>query len=370
MLVSIINPVCGHSDAAQFFAAHVLPLLTPPDLLVVHTTAKGHAETVLRDLPDPLTVVLCSGDGTLQEIITALAPRPVTFVLVPCGTANALYASLFPPTKDHDPVDYKLKSLHAFIRKSTPVHLSLASTALFSPAGSVQAALSSVVVSTSLHASILHHSEALRQSHPGIERFKIAAQQNSSKWYNGRVNLVPPPSLGHVQVYDPKSNTFVPHTQSTHLDGPFIYFLSTVNVDRLEPEFRISPLARAIPPPPSTCDIVILRPLRDPSTPEDTPQSRLSFVEKTWKVLGAAYQDGAHVRLTYNQDGQILPDGDGPPVIEYFRCAGWEWFPDDQDQDAHLVCADGAILHIPEHGHAVCSVDPFPHGFSVHGSDK
>ncbi|PPQ74172.1 hypothetical protein CVT26_006754 [Gymnopilus dilepis] len=368
-LVAIINPVSGAADAPSFFAAHVRPLLA--DVTVVHTTDAGHAPRVLRDIQPPPTVVLCSGDGTLHEIITALAPAALSFVLVPCGTANALYASLFPPAPGQDDVEYKLQSVRAFLRGAPPIHLSLAATTI---AG--QVALSSVVASTSLHASILHHSEALRKTHPGIERFKIAAEQNSTKWYRARAKLLPAPSSANVQIYDPQSNAFVPHPGSTNddptvtLDGPFVYFLSTVNVDRLEPQFRISPLARRIPPPPSTCDIVVLRPLRDPAVKEDTPEARSAYVAKIWKVLGGAYQDGAHVRFTYNTDGKIVDDAKGLPVIEYFRCGGWEWYPHDQDEDAHLVCADGTIFEIPKNDHAVCSIDPVPHAFSVYGNNN
>ncbi|PPQ90125.1 hypothetical protein CVT25_012294 [Psilocybe cyanescens] len=369
MLVAIINPASGHNAAEQFFADHVLPLLDNVDH-VLTTNAAGHAEQFIRDLPDPLTVVLGSGDGTLHEIINALPNRLITFVLVPCGTANALYASLFPPKDDQETTAYKLQSVQAFINKATPVHLSLASTSI---SGSPTASLSSVVVSTSLHASILHHSEALRQTHPGLERFKIAAEQNSTKWYKSRANILPIPSRGLVEIYDPKSNKFIPHPDSTtdspalELHGPFTYFLSTVNIDRLEPQFRISPLARAIPPPPATCDIVVLRPLRDPSIAQDDEQSRVSYVPKVWKVLGGAYQDGAHIQFTYAANGEIETAGDGPPVIEYYRAGGWEWVPDDQDPDAHLVCADGAILHIPDNGRAACTIDAIPHTFSVYG---
>lgn len=168
MLLAIINPVCGHSSASSFFHNHVFPLLHLP-YSVLETQHTGHAEQYIRDLPSdpPLTIILGSGDGTLHEIINAFPNRSLTFVLVPCGTANALYVSLFPPNDDEDSPEYKLQSLRAFINNATPQPLSLASTTLLSDTP----VLSSVVVSTSLHASILHHSEALRSSHPGIERF-------------------------------------------------------------------------------------------------------------------------------------------------------------------------------------------------------
>ncbi|KIM48984.1 hypothetical protein M413DRAFT_15211 [Hebeloma cylindrosporum] len=323
-IIITINPVSGDRTAPSFFAESVLPLLPAYDV---------------GSVGDHSTVILGSGDGTIHDIINAVH-HPLAFVLVPCGTANALYSSLFPADPD------RLQSLHAFLTNKPTRPLSIASTSI----NTATPVLSVVVVSTALHASILHHSEALRLSHPGLVRFKIAAQQNINKWYNARVRLSPIPSLGVVQIYDPTNKSFV--TLPDHsLVGPFAYFLSTVNVDRLEPTFTIAPLARTIPPPPSTCDLVVIRPLRDPSIPEDTPQARDAFVPTISNVLGAAYQDGAHVDLS---------------IVEYIRCGGWEWIPDPDDPDAHLLCTDGAISHIPAHGIATCSIDPVQHGFSVY----
>jgi len=141
------------------------------------------------------------------------------------------------------------------------------------------------------------------------------------------------PSVGTVQIYDPATSTFIDHPDSdkdnsiVDLDGPFVYFLSTVNVDRLESTFRITPLARTIPPTEASCELLILRPLRDPSILWDHTQAREAFVPKLWNVMGNAYRDGQHVNLRYNGGGDIVSDGDGPTVLEYFRCGGWEWIP-------------------------------------------
>jgi hypothetical protein len=67
--------------------------------------------------------------------------------------------------------------------------------------------------------------------------------------------------------------------------------------------------------------------LRSPSIAEDSLKARDSFVETIWTVLGAAYQDGLHVQMRYNNDGQVITEGDGPSVVEYIRCGGWEWIP-------------------------------------------
>lgn len=163
---------------------------------------------------------------------------------------------------------------------------------------------------------------------PGIERFKLAAEQNATTWYRGSLNLLPP-----VQQYDVNADAFIDLVRedevggSMGLVGPFVYFLSTVNVDRLEPLFRIAPLQRTLPPPPDahTMDVLVVRPLRDISLEgKCDEETRERFKERVWTVLNAAYQDGAHIKAQYDS-----PDGKtkGPPVVEYFRVGGWQWIP-------------------------------------------
>jgi len=395
-LLAIYNPVCGDGNAKPFFDHHVLPLLSQHGKTVdtlVATEYTGHAGQLLVDILEStegdITVILGSGDGTLHEIINILssaslkgprasAPIPrLHFVLVPCGTANALYSSLFPPGAESDSVKYRLQSIHSFILSSHTIPLTLAIATLSSPPGEKkrpQVAISSVVMSTALHASILHDSESLRKDIPGIERFKVAAQNNSNKWYNSYVKLLPAPGAKRVQIYNPAIKAFVDHPDSDEhdpivdVDGPFAYFISTINVDRLEPAFKVTPLARTIPPVEATCEVVILRPLREPSVSWDNPGARAAFVPKLWAVLGAAYKDGAHIDLRYGAHGDITTEGDGPVVVEYIRCGGWEWIPDDKDEDAHLLCSDGAISHIEKGGRAVCSaaVPKDDAGFAVY----
>ncbi|KIK63829.1 hypothetical protein GYMLUDRAFT_162873 [Collybiopsis luxurians FD-317 M1] len=392
--IAIYNPVCGDQTAKTFFEGHVLPLFanSPTPLSSIWSTERiGHAgELVLNELEkstDALTVILGSGDGTLHEIINHLSsaelrgarigasPSKIHLVLVPCGTANALYASLFPPTDaDGSSVAYKLRSVMSYLGgvDSHLVPLTLAITTL-SPPPTAKAppkgkpihcspVASSVVVSTSLHASILRDSESLRATIPGIERFKVAAKQNSTKWYNSHVKLLPVASLGVVQLYDPDTSSFISHPDAdkdepwpvVDLHGPFAYFLSTVNVDRLEPAFRITPLAKAVPSG-ATCDLVIVRPFLDPTVSMDTPETREVFAGKLWATLQGAYQDGTHINLRYNAKGEVTTEEtEYSSVVEYVRCGGWEWIPDDIDDDAHLVCLDGNITAIEKGGRAVC----------------
>ena len=345
-LIVVYNPACGDRKGAQLTTETVLPLLTSHGLTpdkVAMTEHVGHAGTLLlsyisgltpSERAEGITLVLVSGDGTLHEIVNALhgarasqdGPFPsLRIVLIPAGTANALHATFFPPTSAPSAEPTLLASLLTFL-SATPrlMPLTLALTTI-SPgtAQSEQTTVVSVVVtSTSLHAAILHDSEALRASVPGIERFKIAAAQNETTWYRARARL-----LGPVQRYDTVARAFVAQEEPCELLGPFVYFLSTVNVDRLEQHFRIAPLQRALPPPhgAQTMDVLVVRPLRDPSLEgKDGEAERKRFKETVWSAVGGAYQDGAHIHARYNS-----PDGktDGPPVVEYFRVGGWEWIP-------------------------------------------
>jgi len=129
----------------------VLPLLEKAGCAVtkvVKTEGAEHAGQIVVDLLDSssahLTVILCSGDGTLHEIINTVStsvpqghrsvetPARLNLALVPCGTANALYSSFFPPANEMDN-DWKLQSLRSFIAQGPVRPLTLSITTLSSP---------------------------------------------------------------------------------------------------------------------------------------------------------------------------------------------------------------------------------------------
>lgn len=365
-LIVIYNPASGDRTAAKLTTDTIIPLLAThhvtPDK-VAATKYVGHAgELVLSYLDslapstptEPITLVLVSGDGTLHEIVNALhsarSRREASFpslriVPIPGGTANALHSTFFPPSSSSTESTL-LAPLLSFL-SATPrlvplsfAHVTISSSppALRNPhkfpvtaesrsASSDVDVISVVVTSTALHAAILHDSEALRASVPGIERFKLAAEQNTTTWHRARLNLLPP-----VQQYDANTGAFIDLIreeevgESMELVGPFAYFLSTVNVDRLEPLFRITPLQRTIPPPPGahTMDILAVRPFLDTSLEgRCDEETRERFKDKIWGVVNAAYQDGAHIKARHDS-----PDGTkGMPVVEYYRVGGWQWIP-------------------------------------------
>jgi diacylglycerol kinase family enzyme len=193
-LIAIYNPVCGDGTALAFFEEHVLPMLSKYGKTVdkfVPTMYKGHAGELVLDFVkeqvagEDITIILGSGDGTLHEIINYLSsavvdgPMPfprLHFAIAPCGTANALFSSLFISQTDSGPpisAAYRLQSIYSYLHSSRVVPLTLA-IARLSPHSNArerpQVAISAVVMSTSLHASILNDSESLRKEMPGIER--------------------------------------------------------------------------------------------------------------------------------------------------------------------------------------------------------
>ncbi|KIY51156.1 hypothetical protein FISHEDRAFT_38504 [Fistulina hepatica ATCC 64428] len=385
----IYNPVCGDRTAAFFFTEHVRPLLIHLSPQIVPTSHPQHAGNIvskfLADFPsEEVALVLCSGDGTLHEVIEhiyASLNRPLPIALVPCGTANALYSSLFSASSSTD-VEYRLQSVRSLLsgKPWRVIPLTLAKTTRFSSDSRVlSSSISCVVASTCLHASILHDSEELREASPGIERFKIAARRNSDRWYRGNLRLscnTPSPVL----LYSPEIKAFVPHPNanppnSLTLSGPFVYILSTVNVDRLEPQFRITPLSLDCPCrsedfPNGHLEVVIIRPFRDPSVCIEgsmydsdflrkTEAARSAFSQRTWTVMGAAYADGTHVNLKYTNDPQCQVVNDasakGATVVEYLRCTSWEWTPISNDPRERFLCVDGTISEVENGGRIECA---------------
>ena len=259
----------------------------------------------------------------------------------PLGTANALYHHLFPPEAAAYATDSPFALLHsvlAFLRAdehTTPSPLPLAMNTLrisnlpasppFSPT------ITTVVSSAALHATILHDAEALRESHPGVERFKIAAHRNATLWWNGRLRL-----LGTPTIYSPSSKSWTPLPKDARsLDGPYSYLVSSL-VSRFEANFVVAPLrspVHKLAPNVPSLDLVLIRPLRRPATRRawdaagenvhKRGEIRTEFVAKVWEVTGGMYDGGKHVDSVYPGEG----DEASVSVVEYIRCEGFEWEP-------------------------------------------
>nr|WVH01964.1 acylglycerol kinase [Naematelia aurantialba] len=401
----IVNPVAGQGKAPEFVQKYVVPLLDKLGLPFQLHETKGvrdagriGAELLLGNAP-PFKVVVAGGDGTAHEMIEGVlgAERETDkdglgrweLIILPLGTANALFSSLFPPpprpptsrmakyVTEHlgvtDPdVPYQLSSLLASLEGVTePRRLPITLTSLQSPTSSTSDPIPShIELSTALHAAILADSESLRAAYPGLERFRIAAEQNLGVFFQADVRLLPPHG-GQVKQYDPSTGAWATPftTESDTLPGPFTYLLSATLTPRLEPTFVILPLLATLPPDPAeppTMDIIILRPLRDPAVRSALATGGQEAASEAWKVrvrhvVGWAYKGGGHVDLTYPLDGgEAEMKGNGEVVVETFRCGGFEWTPTDATHEAsHFVCADGSPHSVEKGGTVVVQVmDP------------
>ena len=280
------------------------------------------------------------------------------FILIIAGSlqANALYHCVFPDPKTppklsnakvqahlaqhvSDEDQLKLLSILLFLDKQTsPRRLPLTRLEICPNANSSspkETHYTHVVLSTSLHAALLHDSEKLRETVKGLERFAIAAKQNLPVAFGANVKF-----HGQVRQYDPSTQSFAEPFTIDKVDGTygmndlFSYFLTTTTVDRLEPTFIVAPTLTRIPSSSNrSIEIVILRPQRNPvvakAMAEDQASGSNVWAEKVGEVFGWVYQGGKHIDLTYAPNGDLEHGGNGKPVVEVFRIedGSFEWIP-------------------------------------------
>ncbi|CAE7221725.1 unnamed protein product [Rhizoctonia solani] len=402
-MLIISNPASGHKNGPKFIENYVLPLLNKYHVAfkLEATNAPKHAGELARSYLESLenakiaVILVSGGDGTIHEIINALYANvgsrdssivwpKLQLIIVNSGTANALYHSIYPIVAGPDILRFVqetlpaadaeaasgLQSIVAYLRRTGNTRsLVLARTAVMTSDGTERESLLSIVVaSTALHANLLHTSEELRAAIPGVERYTEAAKQNIHKWSHATARLKP--ASAGVLLYDPASDQFVEAAkEQLTINGPFAYFLSTVNVDRLESGFVVTPLATKIKPEADVMDIVIIDPLRSPQISGDTPEERTKFAQILMGSMGAA-RNGTHVHVRYPKDevsGESPSESaDGPLVIQYYRCGGWEWVPDAGSKYASYVCADGTILELGEGDWAQSDIIELPGNHGVH----
>ena len=111
----IINPVSGrrgHRDRAQRRAALASARLTArgADARVVITEGPGHAHVLAREAVSTgaVLVAVWGGDGTMNEVASALAGTPVVLGLVPGGSGNGLARDLGIPLHAEQALDVLL----------------------------------------------------------------------------------------------------------------------------------------------------------------------------------------------------------------------------------------------------------------------
>ncbi|TIC16141.1 hypothetical protein E3Q10_00319 [Wallemia mellicola] len=274
---------------------------------LLRTEYEGHAQEISSKLArngGELVVSLLGGDSTTHEFITGLSdldnPPKTTLVLVPTGTANALYHSIHSSsTLDKDSIEYKLLSFNSFVSKSNNAKRLALSDVIVDDGSSRKTA--HVVVSTAVHAALLHRSEELRSVDTSIERFKTAFMEVCTRWTEGRLNL------NASRVFS--EGAFSDKVEDITLSGPFTYLLAS-HIDRLEEKFVIAPHTTTE----EGLSVVVVRPTRDPLVREHLEKKHYDAATQTsakalTDVMYAAYDNGTHLNLKHSNvrmDNQFI----------------------------------------------------------------
>ena len=296
-----------------------------------------------------VTIILCSGDGGVVELVNALRlhglsvttqhKRKVNIALIPMGTANALAHSA--QIVKRGPLDVlftgKPKRLPMFrVNFSSGARLvveegrgreSLNGNEKSDMTGSgnesTNELLGCVVVSWGLHASLVAESDTMEMRKHGIDRFKMVAQAllREGHRYRGVVEVLDNNEKWVVLKYPPSEK--VEHTTSGPSDDSandgHIYVLAAL-VSNLEEHFCISP-ASAQDPLDGKLRLVAIRPVSG---------------EEMMRLLGLAYQGGKHVE----EKDEVL----------YEEVRGLRIQFQEEDERWRMVCVDGRIVAVEEGG--------------------
>ncbi len=101
-ILFIVNPISGHKDKKNF-PSLVESLIDKEkyDYSISWTEYGGHAKELAREaIASGVDVIVAvGGDGTINEIGTAMLGAEQTFAIVPCGSGNGLARHLHIPLK-------------------------------------------------------------------------------------------------------------------------------------------------------------------------------------------------------------------------------------------------------------------------------
>ncbi|KAG9192738.1 hypothetical protein G6011_11472 [Alternaria panax] len=335
----ILSVGSGDRSAEAFFSNAVRPVLEviygseAVQGMKVHTTESATSILELTDnvlFPTanggkPIRVILLSGDGGVVDLVNGLSSKtpnsqtyiPPQVVLLPLGTANALYHSINAGGNN----TWGLPALASSTAKPLPTFI-----ASFSPGARLLTDEArqeeelpkdeqgngvlhgAVVASWGMHASLVGDSDTAEYRKHGVERFKMAAKE---ALYPAD-GSPPHPYKGKISILQ-KNSQWTTLPEEEHM-----YVLATM-VSNLEQPFCISPASK----------------------PLDGSMHLVHFGPRTgdevMSVMGKAYQGGLHV-----QEENVRYESIDGLRIEF----------EGREEEARWrrICIDGKIVRVEKDG--------------------
>jgi diacylglycerol kinase family enzyme len=327
----ILSTGSGHQKAQSFFTNILSPIynLLHPDGIsstTIHTTESASSILDLtRDTFFPLAnrgtrirILLLSGDGGIVDLVNALLAQPHSpaymapaLVLLPLGTANALYHST------HSLGGQNTWGLHALSSRSTSPLPTF--TASFSPGARLlvdeatseipvdgSALHGAVVFSWGMHASLVADSDSAAYRKFGIERFQRAAKE-----------ALYPADGGGPHAYRGRVFTLDAGEKWSEMGAKEHLYLLATMVGRLEAGFEISPASKPLD---GVLRVVHFGPVAG---------------DEAMRLMGLAYQGGKHVE---------------DEKVRYQAVEGMRVEFDEEDARWRRVCVDGKIVRVEQGG--------------------
>jgi len=332
----ILSVGSGHRTATVFYDECVGPLLAavyPRDHqnFVVHTTTS--ATTVLELANDTffpkanagtaLRVIVLSGDGGVIDLVNGLSSHTTSpayiaphVVLLPLGTANALYHSINAGKTN----TWGLNALSSSQTQPLPVFATSFSSGarllvdearseeeLSIDHSSGQPTLhGAVVCSWGMHASLVADSDTAEYRKFGVERFKMAAKEALY------------PAEGSPHAYKAKVSVLKGDEWTALEEEEHLYTLATM-VSNLEQPFCISPHSKPLD---GSMHLVHFGPTSG---------------DEAMRVMTLAYQGGKHVE---------------EPAIRYEAIDGLriEFQGKEEEGRWRRICVDGKIVRVEADG--------------------
>ncbi|KAF3011157.1 hypothetical protein E8E13_011505 [Curvularia kusanoi] len=352
---SVSNEVCetyvvlsvgsGHQTAAIFYDECVSPLLAavyPTHQRDFHVHITTSATSVLEltnsvffpkaNAGERLRIIILSGDGGVIDLVNGLSAHPTSpsyvapqVVLLPLGTANALYHSVNAGKAN----DWGLNALSSSQSQPLPIF-----TATFSPGARLlvdearsEEELSiepssglptlhgAVVCSWGMHASLVADSDTAEYRKFGVERFKMAAKEalypadgSAPHAYKAKVSVL-------------KGDEWTALNKNEHM-----YTLATM-VSNLEQPFCISPHSKSLD---GSMYLVHFGPTSG---------------DEAMRLMTLAYQGGKHVE---------------EPAIDYRAIDGLRIEFEGREEEGRWrrICVDGKIVRVEKDGWVELRKDP------------